>query len=93
MQGFLGKEVKRLQIFVGDETLKQWSGGRMGQITQAKKYFFSLSSGVVYTSPLPFNNHNSNPLLISYPSAEKAGVLFCFYSNNLNAELEKHGKG
>lgn len=25
MQGFLGKEVKRLQVFVGDETLtKEW---------------------------------------------------------------------
>lgn len=56
----------------------------MGQITQVKKYLFSLTSGVVYPSPLPFNNHNSNPLLISYPQLEKAeGVLFCFYSNKM----------
>lgn len=65
----------------------------MGQIIQAKKYLFSLSSVVVYPSPLPFNNHNSNHLLISYPQVEKAeAVLFCFYSNKLNAKLEKHGE-
>lgn len=63
----------------------------MGQITQEKKNMFSLYSGAVYSSFLPFNNHNSKPLFLSYPRLEKVeGGLFCFYSNKLNAKPEKH---